>query len=181
MADEENAKVNEELVDITEPKDKTKSLVLIMIVLSVVMMILTPTITIIIIKTMLPKTEAKEETKRSPCEFPLKDIQVNLADEGSSRFAQIDVVIKLSTDKLLPYFKPYSEDNKHGLGNDIRSLINILLSSRTVSKLSSPINKKDLADDIKDQLNKLISNEIDDNDLKNAMVKNVIFPKFVIQ
>ncbi len=185
MADEENAQVNEnaeeEVVDVTEPKDKTRSLVLIMIILSVLMMILTPTITIIVIKHMLPKSEKDVETKIYPCEFSIKAIQVNLADEGSSRFAQVDIVMKLSTDKLLPYFEPYSSENKKGLGNDIRSLINMRISSRTVNKLSSPENKQDLADDIKDQLNQLISNNIDDDDLIDPTVKNIIFPKFVIQ
>ncbi len=182
MADEENKDVVE------EPKDKTKSLVMMMIVFAVLMMVLTPFITIMVFKALKPpeKKELASDDSGSSTQTVLKDIMVNLADEGATRFVSCSVAFKLKNKDMAPYFEPPSEEFPVGMGDEIRAEVNLIIGSRTVNNILTSSDKENLAKEIKAGVMGILelewgrSKDVQEQSQKWTIHK-VFFPKFVIQ
>jgi flagellar basal body-associated protein FliL len=155
--------------------DKTNSVVMILIVLSVLVMILTPLTTVFLVKSMAPKPKEIEQDKNKTTEVVLEKIQVNLAGTNATRFARIDVALKVSDSSMVLFFMTQENDPEHGMLNEIKAEIRGVIGDNTVANLESRESKKNLADDIKKVLNDLLSKRTE------GTVTKVYFPDFLIQ
>jgi flagellar basal body-associated protein FliL len=173
----ENVEEQEDAIEVSA--DKTKSAVLLLIILSVIVLILTPIITIVAVMTMMPKTEttAEDAVATNIKEITLEPFRTNIAGTQGTRYAQITVVLEVSSSNMEPYFQAKSPENRSGCINRVRAKINSIISDKTLNGLLSQDAKISLAKEIKDSLNDML---VDRKDAK-GMITDVYFPSFLVQ
>lgn len=157
------------------PKGGSKSVVLVMIVLSVLVMVLTPLTTVFLVKSMAPKPKEIQQDKNRATEIVLEKIQVNLAGTNATRFARIDVALKVSDPDMVKFFQVQADSPEFGMLNEIKSEIRGVIGDNTIDDLETREAKRNLADDIKKVVNDLLSKRTD------GTVTKVYFPDFLIQ
>ncbi len=181
MAEEENEDVVE------QPKDKTKSLVMMMIILAVLMMVLTPVITIMVFRALAPPQIAKlpsESDSEAIKPFILEGILVNTADPGSTRFVACDVAFKINNKDMSPYFLSASEEDQSAFGDEIKAEVSLLIGDRTVEQLKSREDKESLSNQIKQKVVDIFQANLRGKKKEEATkwnIRKVYFPKFTIQ
>ncbi len=181
MAEEEKEDVVE------QPKDKTKSLVMMMIVLAVLMMVLTPLITIMVFRALQPPQIAKlpsDDLEEAIKPFTLEGLLVNTADPGSTRFVSCDVTFEYNNKNMTPYFEPASDENQEAFGLKIKAKVSLLIGGRTVEQLTSVENKENLAKQIKQEVIDIFHSNLKGDKKDEALkwsIRDVYFPKFTIQ
>lgn len=153
----------------------SKSIVIVLIVLSVLVMVLTPLTTVFLVRSMAPKPKEIEQDRNKSSEIVLEKIQVNLAGTNATRFARIDVALKVSDPDMVKFFNVQADSPEHGMLNEIKSEIRGVIGDNTIADLESREAKANLADDIKKVLNDLLSKRTD------GTVTKVYFPDFLIQ
>lgn len=153
-----------------------KSPVALLMIISVVIMILTPVITILAFQVLTrDMREAVETPVLEAVEVSLPRVQVNVAEANGTRYAQIDIVVEVSDEDLVPVLTEHDGDNPPSRLKRIQSIIIGITSEKTISALLSTDGKRKLALEIKDSINSYLA------DKESGMVTDVYFSGFLIQ
>lgn len=157
------------------PKAKRSPVALLMI-LSVAIMVLTPVITILAFQVLTrDMREAVEPSALEPVEVSLPRVQVNVAEANGTRYAQLDIVVEVSDEDLIPLLTDHDDDDPPSRLKRIQSIIIGITSEKTISALLSSDGKRKLALEIKDSINSFLA------DMQSGMVTDVYFSGFLIQ
>ncbi len=173
MADE-GAEVAVEAEEQPAKKDKSGSMVMILVVMSVLVMVLTPVITLVAINHLIPNTP-EIATKERVTEIELPQIQVNVANTNGTRYAQIEIVVAVSNESMVPLFQEQDDQNPNGKRKRMVATINEIISSKNLNELLEKEAKESLKKEILNALNNIIAEDTE------GVVKEVYFPGFLIQ
>lgn len=133
--------------DAAAPKGKKK--LIIIIVAAVVLLGVAGGAAFFLMKDKNPPAEtAKAEVHKEPKFIPLEAFTVNLQKEESDQYLQISITLKV--------MEPELEDKIKAVLPEIRSKLNLLLSSKKPSELATVVGKKKLAIDIATEANSVL-------------------------
>ncbi len=131
------------------PAPKSKKKFIIIIVALVALLGVVGGAALLLMKDKNPPAEtAKVETPKDPKFIPLEAFTVNLQKEESDQYLQISITLKV--------MEPELEDKIKAVLPEIRSKLNLLLSSKRPSELATVAGKKKLAIDIATEANSVL-------------------------
>jgi len=117
-----------------------------------------------------PKPKKKKDAAAAPTFMPLDAVVVNLADPGTTRYAQVGLTLQLEDAKTAEEVKKYMPA--------IRSGILMLISRRTADELLSADGKAKLAEEILE----LVQKTADMEPYKGySPVEAVLFSSIIVQ
>jgi flagellar FliL protein len=143
----ETKKAEASAADAHAPKGKKK--LIIIIVAAVALLGIAGGAAFFLMKDKNPSSEsAKVEVHKEPKFIPLEAFTVNLQKEESDQYLQINISLKV--------MEPELEDKIKAVLPEIRSKLNLLLSSKRPSELATVAGKKKLAIDIATEANSVL-------------------------
>lgn len=122
-----------------------------------------------------PVQEAKAKPKKKasagpPTFMPLEAVVVNLADQGSTRYAQVGITLQVENDKVAEEIKKYMPAIRNG--------VLMQISRRTADQLLSADGKAQLAQDILDLVRSTTGME---ESRGYSPVEAVLFSSLIVQ
>ncbi|GHU37356.1 flagellar biosynthesis protein [Betaproteobacteria bacterium] len=115
-----------------------------------------------------PKSRKKKSAP--PVYVPMDAFTVNLVPEASEQFVQLIISVEVLDVQAGEQLKTYTPK--------IRNNVMMLLSSKKASELLTKEGKEKLAEEIRDQMNKVLDPRADKDEWP---VKEVLFTSFIIQ
>lgn len=155
--------------------DKSSKLVMRLLIVSILVMVATPAITIFAFRSMSKDVMEPEEKTVQVTEIALPTIQVNVAGTNATRYAQVDVVLRISDAEMHELFKEQSTGNPNGHLREIVAAVIRIISDKQLNALLPTEGKRELANEIKAVLNELLA------DYTSGMITDVYFYGFLIQ
>lgn len=169
------------------PKKSKKLIVILLIVLVVVLLAVVGVVTMLLLKKGNSSEDATEKVEQTvstgvdltkpPTFVPLDPFVVNLAPAEGDRFLQVVMALRVAD--------PKTGDGLKGYMPEIRHRINLLLSSKLPSELSTLEGREDLAEVIREQVNEVLGfpppKRGAQGDADTGPIHSVLFNSFIIQ
>jgi flagellar FliL protein len=170
-------------VEAAAPKKSGKKLLIVIIVLLVVVLLVGGTGALLLLKRHnveeVEEEEVPVETVRSkkksvkplpPVYVAMDAFTVNLVPESGEQFVQLIISVEVVDAESGEMIKTYTPK--------IRNNVMMLLSSKKASELLTKEGKEKLAEEIRDQMNRVLDPRAREDD---APVREVLFTSFIIQ
>jgi flagellar basal body-associated protein FliL len=90
-------------------------------------------------------------------------------------YVEVTIVLEVTEAEMEKFFQPKTKENPKGLLKKIRHEITMIICSKTEEEIDSVQDKAELANQIRDELNRILQKKT------KGIVKKVLFPKFIIQ
>jgi len=113
-------------------------------------------------------------------EYIINGLQCNLSKEKGTRYIRFDIALVLKDEKFKGYFSKNNYANKKIKNKALGEIVK-LTSMKSVIELDGIKNKQLLANEIKDRLNLLLKEESVVKTNSSDVVKDLYFPKFLVQ
>lgn len=113
------------------------------------------------------------DLSKPPTFVTLEPFLVNLASDEGDRYLQMVVALRVADAK--------TGDNLKGFIPEIRHRINLLLSGKLPSEISTPEGREDLADEIVEQINSALGYPPRKRGRPDGPVQAVLFNSLIIQ
>jgi flagellar FliL protein len=117
-----------------------------------------------------PKPKTRKKKVGPPIYVPMEAFTVNLIPEPSEQFLQLIISLEVLDAEAGEQVKNYTPK--------IRNNVMMLLSSKKSSELLTKEGKEKLAEEIRDQMNKVLDPRADKDEWP---VKEVLFTSFIVQ
>ena len=121
-----------------------------------------------------PKGKKKDETaSAAPVYLAMETFTVNLLTESADQYLQLSVTLELGTQDAAERIRIFTPR--------LRNQIMLLLSGKKPSELASKEGKEKLAEEMKEEINAVITPASGKGKKADAPVKAVLFTSFIVQ